>query len=189
MTTSISVARALAADHLATLPERWAHTQAVARHAEEIAPVVGPHDYDLFLCAAWVLDIGYGPKARRTGWHRLDGALFLVEHGWPARIGALVAYHCEGDVIASARGLTDQLARFARQDGVVADALVYADLMSGPAGARISMKQRMEELERPQPDEVRELAEARAARRRPLLEAAARTEHRLRAVGHSHAIR
>jgi predicted hydrolase (HD superfamily) len=188
MSCNVSEAHALAAHLLSPLEDRWTHTQAVAKHARHIAPIVGPQDYDIFLCAAWLLDIGYAPTLRRTGWHRLDGATYLRDNGWPDRLAALVAHHCEAATLAGAWGLDGGLAEFAREDGVVADALVHADMMSGPGGARISLKRRLEDLERPQPHESDAVTAARTARRQPLLDAVTRTERRLQALGHSHSI-
>jgi hypothetical protein len=182
---TISSAHTLAAQLLAPLPDQWAHVQAVARHAQEIAPVVGL-DYDIFLCTAWLLDIGYSPDLERTGWHRLDGALYLRDNGWPVRIAALVAHHCKAALLAPAWGLTGQLAQFAPEEGVVADALIHVDLTAARNGARTSLRDRLDDLERPQPQDGAGLIAARALRRQPLLDAVARTEHQLQALGRTH---
>jgi hypothetical protein len=119
MLPTVTAAQALAARLLEPLPERWIHTRTVARQAEDIAFVVGPMDREVFLCAAWLHDIGYTQPLRRTGWH-LDGAIYLLEQDWPLRVAALVAYHCHAEVVADAWGLADELSRFPRQDSVEA---------------------------------------------------------------------
>ena len=82
------------AEHLLSpLPDRWLHTQAVARRAEELAVTVDPSDRNVLVAAAWLHDIGYSPLAHATGFHPLDGARYLEAHGWAPRISGLVAYH------------------------------------------------------------------------------------------------
>jgi hypothetical protein len=66
--------------------------------------------------------------------------------------------------------------------------LIHADMMSGRSGARISLQRRLEDLEHPQPAESSAVTAARKVRRKPLLDAVARTEHRLQALGPSHSI-
>jgi putative nucleotidyltransferase with HDIG domain len=177
-----TAAHELAARQLSGLPDRWAHTRAAARHAEEIAAVVGPADRELLICAAWLHDLGHGPELQRTGWHPLDGALYLAEHGWPERLAALVAHHSEARTMAQAHGLADRLAAFPREEGPIADALTYADMTSGPDGGRISLQSRLDDLERRHADEPAMVVAARKARRSSLWDAVDRTEHRLRGV-------
>jgi HD superfamily phosphodiesterase len=70
--------------------DRWTHTRTVARHAEDIAFVVGPIDREVFLCAAWLHDIGDTQSLRRPGWHTLDGAIYLLEQDWPLGLRCLI---------------------------------------------------------------------------------------------------
>lgn len=188
MLTNVSMAHTTAARLLADLPDRWAHTLSVARHSEEIAFVVGPMDRDVFLCAAWLHDIGYADPLRRTGWHCLDGGIHLREEGWPSRVASLVAHHCHAAVVAAPHGLADQLGVFPREDGVVADALVYAEMISGWSGARVTLQQRLQELERTSTPEGVTLQAARAQRSEQLRRSVERVEHHLQALGRGHAI-
>ncbi len=55
------------------LPRRWSHVAAVAKRADEVAPVLDV-DADLLVSAAWLHDIGYAPQVVDTGFHPLDGA-------------------------------------------------------------------------------------------------------------------
>jgi putative nucleotidyltransferase with HDIG domain len=188
MLPTVTAAQALAARLLAPLPDRWAHTRTVARHAEDIAFVVGPIDREVFLCAAWLHDIGYTQPLRRTGWHNLDGAIYLLEQDWPLRLAALVGHHCHAEVLAAAVGLADELSQFPRQDTVIADALVYVEMVSGWDGGRVSLQQRLEDLQQSSGRNDDAIATARAARRVRLLTAVERTEHRLQALGPFHGI-
>jgi putative nucleotidyltransferase with HDIG domain len=172
-------ARSIAATLLGTESSRWRHARAVARQAEQIAPVVGPLDRDLLVCAAWLHDIGHADGLSRTGFHPLDGADHLLAAGWPERLAALVAHQCEARALAAAQGLEQELARFPREDGAVADALVYADLSAGPGGERISLVQRLAALEECHAAEPLAVRQARRSRRRPLVASVERTEQRM----------
>jgi HD superfamily phosphodiesterase len=63
---------------------------------------------EALVTAAWLHDVGYGPALRQTGFHSLDGATYFDRHGWPPRIGALVAHHSSARFVAQAVGLSSQ---------------------------------------------------------------------------------
>lgn len=129
------------------LPRRWAHTEGVGRKAESIAHLVGD-DAEALICAAWLHDVGYSPDVIRTGMHQLDGARYLRdgEH-MNGMVCRLVAYHSFSLIEARNRGLADQLAaEFAPVEGLVADALAYADMTTSPDGASVDVDQRVAEI-------------------------------------------
>jgi putative nucleotidyltransferase with HDIG domain len=179
---NIAAARSLAALQLVPLGDRWAHTRSAAARAEEIATVVDPADRDLLICAAWLHDIGYAPRLHRVGFHPLDGAWHLRELGWPERLAALVAHHSCAHLIAAACGAGDGIAGFAFEQGAVADALVFADMTSGPDGGRLGLQQRLDDIDARHRDESEAVQQARAARRGALVAAVRRTEYRLQAL-------
>jgi HD domain-containing protein len=86
----LTVASMLAQYLLEPLPDRWLHTVAVALRAHQLAVTVNPIDRPVLLAAAWLHDIGYSPLVQDTGFHPLDGARYLEQHGWPGRVAALV---------------------------------------------------------------------------------------------------
>jgi putative nucleotidyltransferase with HDIG domain len=179
----IDAARCLAATLLRHGSEPWLHAQATARRAEQISAVVGPVDRDVLVCAAWLHDVGLTPDAvPRTGFHPVDGAHLLQDAGWPPRVVALVAHHCEARITAAALGLAAELLPFRREDGPLPDALVYADLAAAPAGRRISLRDRLDDLDRRHADDPPALREAWQRRRQALVAAVARTEQRLAGV-------
>jgi HD-like signal output (HDOD) protein len=141
----LRVASEFAGYILAPLPDRWLHTQAVARRAEQMAVTVDSSDRGVLVAAAWLHDIGYSPLARDTGFHPLDGARYLEAHGWPTRIIGLVAYHSGAEFLAGAYGLTEHLAQFPQEHSAVADALTYADQTTGPHGELMSLDDRRAE--------------------------------------------
>jgi putative nucleotidyltransferase with HDIG domain len=167
-----------AAGLLSSLADRWQHTRSVAARAEELAAAVPVCDRGLLVVAAWWHDLGYSPALRVTGLHQLDGARYLAEAGYPARLCALVAHHSAATAEAEERGLLAELNEWPREETAVSDALWTADMTTGPRGERVDYPTRLAEiLERYDADSP----VARAMRRaRPMIEAAiSRTEARL----------
>lgn len=143
----VPAARQLAEHHLAAvLPRRWAHVQAVAATAQQLAAGLAL-DQALTVAAAWLHDLGYAPTVTQTGFHPLDGARFLRAHGWPDPLTGLVAHHSRADVEADARGLGAQLrAEFPDTAGLERDVLWAADATTGPAGQAVSVAERVREV-------------------------------------------
>src|SRR6476646_2282426 len=75
------------------MPERWQHTQGVARRAAELSVTVAEGARPLLVAAAWLHDIGYAPTLKRTGLHPLDGGLYLRKQRWDEALCALMAHH------------------------------------------------------------------------------------------------
>jgi putative nucleotidyltransferase with HDIG domain len=138
-----SLARSLLED---PLPQRWRHVQAVAARAEGFANRI-ELDRRALVCAAWLHDIGYSPDVGGTGFHPLDGARYLRAAGWPKEICALVAHHSCARVEADRRRLAvDLCAEFEDGPSAERDALWAADAMTGPAGQRFSLDERVREV-------------------------------------------
>ncbi|MGA5041923.1 HDIG domain-containing metalloprotein [Streptomyces capoamus] len=139
-------ASAVAESLLPQLGNRWLHTQAVAARAQEAAAAVRETDRDLLVAAAWLHDIGYAPELRDTGFHPLDGARHLEALGAPARLVRLVAHHSGAVYEAEQRGLSTELAVYEREDSPVLDALIFADMTTGPAGQSFDFDTRIDEI-------------------------------------------
>ncbi len=121
---SAEAAEELARELLATLGNRWAHTQAVAARADGLTPAVLPmEDRPLLVVAAWWHDLGYSPALRDTGCHQIDGARYLAREGYSERLVALVAHHSAATCEAEERGLLGELEVWPREESPVADAL------------------------------------------------------------------
>lgn len=147
------VAFGIAREVLSQSGDRWRHAQAVAARAEAIEGTVDPHDRDLLVAAAWLHDVGYATANVETGFHPLDGARFLATRGFEQRLCALVAHHSGARFEAAERGLSDQLAAYGLEDSPAMDALVVADLTTGPQGEPLSYEARIAEiLQRYPPD-------------------------------------
>jgi hypothetical protein len=133
----------LLADHL---PDRWLHTQAVARTATRLTDIPGV-DRDPLLIAAVLHDVGYSPVVARTGFHPLDGARFLRTRGYDRRISALVAHHSAAAIEARLRTM-DGLHGFDDEASPTRDALWYCDAVCGPTGEPTTPDERWAEVRR-----------------------------------------
>ncbi len=58
----------------------------------------------------------------------------------------LVAHHSGAVYEAEQRGLTAELAVYEREDSPVLDALIYADMTTGPAGQSFDFDRRIDEI-------------------------------------------
>jgi hypothetical protein len=162
-------AKSQAEDLIAPLGDRWLHVQAVAGEARRVGLVLADEDRDVLVAAAYLHDIGYAPSLNLLGFHPVDGARFLRDHG-RERLACLVAHHSGARFEAEERGLLDELAAFQVEDGPVLDALTFADMTIGPAGEAMTLQERIGDILRryPPADPVH-----RAIRRaHPLLQAA-----------------
>lgn len=126
---------------LAELPRRWNHTQGVARQAEQASAVVD--DPDLLVAAAWLHDVGYAPHLAHTGFHPVDGAVFLAQLGAPERLCALVAHHSCACVEAGNR---DIAIRWPDERTSLRDALWWADMTTTPTGGVTDVRRRINEV-------------------------------------------
>jgi predicted hydrolase (HD superfamily) len=142
----VTRARAVAADVLrddAALHEHAARTaHAAAALAQRIR---GSNPADV-TAAAWLHDIGYASSVRRTGFHPLDGALFLIKDRWPERIVRLVAHHSLAALEAPFWGVGHHMNVIEPVVGVDADILVAADLTGGAGTPTPSLHDRLEAL-------------------------------------------
>lgn len=181
--TLVADARSLARKLLRKgLTERWLHTQGVAKRAAELAVTVPPPERPTLIAAAWLHDIGYAPAIRETGFHPLDGGLYLRAERWDDRIAALVAHHSGARFVPVERGFDLLLADFTFEDSSVTDALTYADQTVGPNGRRMTVPYRITEaITRHGPDSPN--AQARIDRVPYLLAVADRVELRLATSG------
>ena len=138
---------------LATNPERMRHSSWVAARAVALAGAVEDGDVTLLIAAAWLHDIGYSQALRQTGFHPLDGALFLKSRDWDPRLCGLVAHHSGSRFIATATGLDSVMDEFSHVEDAVSDALTIADQTVGPNGQLLTLDERMRDmLERHGPD-------------------------------------
>ena len=98
------------------------------------------------MTAAWLHDIGFAPTLVATGLPPLDGARHLRDEGWPELVVCLVARHTGTEVEAEERGLSRELAEFARPPELLLDLVTTADLTTSPDGYEIDPAVRVTEI-------------------------------------------
>jgi hypothetical protein len=129
------------------LPQRWLHVQGVAERASVLEPVFDRERADLLVASAYLHDVGYASALRVTGFHPLDGAIWLRSLGLDERIVGLVAHHSCSCIEACFHQLDGRLAcEFPRDDALPHDALLYCDLTTGPAGQPLSFEERLADI-------------------------------------------
>ena len=142
----VSRARARATEILSGEPELHEHASRTARRAAELAQrIPGTRATDV-MAAAWLHDIGYATPLRRTGFHPLDGALFLMGEDWPERIVRLVAHHSLAALEAPFYGVGHHLGVIEVVTGIDADILTSADLGGGAGDPAPSVAERLEAM-------------------------------------------
>lgn len=130
---------------LSPLGNRWFHVLGVVERARSIGHILNDQDHKDLLVAAYLHDIGYAPSLKKVGFHPLDGAIYIRNHGHE-RIACLVAHHFAARYEAHLRGCDFLLESFPREKSPLADALEYCDATTGPTGEHISLKQRAAEI-------------------------------------------
>jgi hypothetical protein len=145
---SLAADAASVATHLLQgLDSRLDHSAAVAVRVGQTADLVEPEWRSVLSDAGWLHDIGYSPALALTGFHPLDGARWLRDHGWPNETCRLVAWHSEAFEEARLYGLDEELtAEFVRPPWRVSAALAWADLTSSPTGKRWDAERRLTDI-------------------------------------------
>jgi hypothetical protein len=132
---------------LSPLGRRWAHVQAVGRRASEVADqLLDGDEAEVLVAAAYLHDIGYAPTLAVTGFHPLDGGRWLRDRRHE-RLAGLVAHHSGARNEAALRGFGPYL-EFTRETSLVATALTYCDMTTGPGGEPVTVGERIAEIVR-----------------------------------------
>jgi hypothetical protein len=147
---STSTAEAL----LNRLGRRWVHAQAVGQRAIEVASqLLDGEEAEALIAAAYLHDIGYAPQLAVSDFHPLDGGRYLRALGHE-RLACLVAHHSGARNEALLRRLGPYL-EFDREVSLVASALTYCDMTTGPDGEPMTVRHRIDEIvQRYGPDHV-----------------------------------
>jgi hypothetical protein len=142
-----SAAAALANRLLDALGGRLAHSATAAAQIECAAGLIESEWRGPARDAAWLHDVGYHPDIAFTGFHPLDGARWLRDHGWRTETGRLVAWHTESIEEARMYGLDEELvAEFDAPPRRPAAALAWADLTSSPTGELWDPERRLADI-------------------------------------------
>ncbi len=120
---------------------------------------VPPEGVDELVASCWLHDIGYAPALRYTGFHPLDGAIFLRDDGWPHAVCSLVAHHSGSRFVATIRGLDGPTSEFEFVEDAPSDVLTAADNTTDQVGSPVTLSERLrEKLQRHGPDGPNALA-------------------------------
>ena len=139
-------ARGVAESRLAPLARRLAHVRGVAATAEQLVSRIDPLEADALVAAAWLHDVGYAPSLSTTGFHPVDGAVFVRAENFPPVVVSLVAYHTGAEFEARERGLSDALAEFPPPPDFLLDLLTCADMTTSPDGSPVRPNDRISEI-------------------------------------------
>jgi HD superfamily phosphodiesterase len=134
-----------ATHYISSLGNRWLHVQGVVEQALRVGEIFDEEERSYLIAAAYVHDIGYAPELKQTGLHSIDGARWLRSHS-QERLASLTAYHSGTWFQAQLHGFLPDLEQFPREQSMLADALDYCDMTTGPAGARISFEERIQDI-------------------------------------------
>jgi hypothetical protein len=145
---------ALARELLVAEGTRLAHVRTAGFVASRLAVLFDPEEAELLVAAATLHDIGYAQRIARTGFHPLDGGAFLLAEGYPQRLAGLVANHSLAILTADEHGIHDLAEQFPREEGLLADALAYADMHSAPDGRLIPVEHRLADIARRHDDQA-----------------------------------
>jgi hypothetical protein len=154
-TTAVeSKAAALANRLLGEIGTRLAHSARVALEADSVSELLDAPWRSAIVDAAWLHDIGYSDEVASTGFHPLDGARWLKDHGWPIEVCQLVAWHTAASVEGALRGLEETLAaEFDPPPALATAALAWADLTSSTTGERSTVADRLADILRRYPSD------------------------------------
>jgi hypothetical protein len=145
MVSRRTLADARAVFYAIATPQMVAHAAVISSRAGEVAACLGLDDDHQDLCAAvgLVHDIGKAAQVRKTGFHQLDGALY-VEPTLGPRVAGLVAHHSGASTEAKMRGIE---LPYPREESDVAVVLDYCDLTTLPSGRPISPEERRADID------------------------------------------
>lgn len=137
----------LSRDCLAGMPDRWRHSVRAAIQASRWPCLFDQEAQTVLQTAVILHDIGYSPDLVRSGFHALDGAIFLRAQGVDEEVVALVAHHSCAHLEASLRGLSRDLNWFpSHRNRKLIDAMIWCDMTSGPTGDEVDIDWRLADI-------------------------------------------
>ena len=133
-------------------PDRLAHCLEVAELAKEIgAALLGFADAEQLKIAGLWHDAAYSAKLRITGFHPLDAAIYLAHAGADVRVVDAVLQHGAASVFASEtpglRVLYEELSKVTAAREFI-EVLNVCDMRVGPAGERMTIRERTADVQR-----------------------------------------
>ena len=127
-------------------PNRVRHIKGVTTYACEVGAALGIQDR--LEAVALAHDIAYANDLRRTGFHPLDGAIFLAHCGADEDIIHAVLHHTgareEAKHWPKAAAFYD-IAPY--EPTLLDDAITFCDTQTSPVGERVTIEERISEIE------------------------------------------
>lgn len=146
-------AEALARQLLADEGTRLPHVRTAGFLASRLSGLFDAEEAALLVAAASLHDIGYSAQVVRTGFHPLDGGLYLRAAGHPERLAALIAHHSLACLMAPEQVVDELDAHFPQEHSLLVDALVFSDMHSAPDGRIIRGETRLADIAARRPTE------------------------------------
>jgi hypothetical protein len=160
---------------------RLAHARGAAMRSQRACDALRLEEPEAVVAAAWLHDIGHLTDLAHTGFHPLDGALFLASQDWPDRTVFLVAHHSHSSLLAPHFGVEHHLAVLDHVPGLADDVITFADMTSGSDGLGTEPRARIAAMRVLDSGGSRVPLDVREGRYRLLLAATARIEATMRA--------
>lgn len=132
-------------------PQRLSHIFGVMDTAKRLGPQLPGDSFSNDLeMAALFHDIGYAPPLRKTGFHPLDGAIFLTRYGAPEQVVDAVIRHSGAETEAmhhpEISSIYSRLPHV-NNNSLLVDALTFCDLRTSSGGHRSTLRQRCQDIE------------------------------------------
>jgi len=130
-------------------PKRLKHTFGVREIAENLfSSIFSPDQQRKLITATLFHDIGYSEDLIITGFHPLDGAIFLAHHGFDDDILRAILNHTgaigEANYHGIAKTVYEKLPLHKTSD--IDDALTFCDLRTSPVGEPVTPDERYKEI-------------------------------------------
>ncbi len=143
-----AIDEALPAQLLPDKPNRVKHILGVTGFARELGAAGGnPAFAERLATTALAHDIGYAESLRRTGFHPLDGAIFLAHRGAEDAVIHAVLHHTgareEAKHIPAAAPFYE-IVPFVPT--LLDDAITFCDTQTSPVGQRVTVEERISEI-------------------------------------------
>lgn len=128
-------------------PRLYRHLLSSGAQAQSLAVEAGldPASTDLLTTVCLVHDLGKLPAWQRSGFHPLDGALGLVEHG-AEDIAPYVAWHSAAHLYPEVNLYAAELSVFARPQDMIADMQLMVDLTVSATGRIVTVVERIADV-------------------------------------------
>ena len=127
-------------------PQLLPHTAVEGLRAANVAALLNLSlvECTLVECGALIHDIGKTVRHARTGFHPLDGAVFVSENGGSDPLAALVAWHSSAEYEAQELGVKIP---YKREISLASRIIDVVDATTNQQGMRVTIEERTRDIE------------------------------------------